>query len=563
MVSLPVGSAAGIGLSVGSAARTAADAGGLRRAVPLRAVSNGIGFRADHAGIDEAVALHRYLDPTFVERFLADLQAGHLGLPAARAFIDADALGDHGDRHPSLRLPLQRAFYLASCAIGCGPQAATPLDPRAVIEAGFVIRRVKPRGGEQFWRISHGVALGWEDVAVSDADPDRRRLYGRMPSPQTPFDGELIHPMHPVRLPPPPGAPAQRGQLVLYGFIPVGAGTTGVVNTRTAPTGEDSAALASGVLRELPWPFGQQETTPLWQDADARLVDDRRPSDAFARTLVLLALRYRIGIESPPTEDGRALAALISELRFSARSVLPTIFGQLTLERRTLSWDDWLASVGTETFSDWVRDEAKREAGTAPQALPFPGFGGYWHIDLEVAEDWATRLRTAQVAAHAALHDRLHRDVALPRFADEADDVYVLRPFARVRCGGCTCLHWSPARSRPFRIASPYDGRLGRPLRIPLPKLRHLKALPNAHFVADNALAKLLGGIRPDVMDGKKGSFDAGALCWMFSFSIPAITLCAMILLMVILSVLDFIFRWLPFVFLRLPVLCKPPKGNP
>jgi hypothetical protein len=556
MVSLPRAEEAGIGL--------------VARPVPARVhvpvparTANAIGFRTDHAGLDEAVALHRYFDASFVERFLADLQAWRLTLPAARAFLRDDALGDHGDDLPSLRLPLHRSFYLASCAVGCGPHAAIPLDPRSVVEAGFVIRRLRADGGEQCWRIHDGVASGWEDLTAGDADPDHRRWHGRTPSPQAPFDGEQVHPMHPVRLPPRAGEPPQRAQVVLYGFVPVGSGTTGAIGTRTAPTSEDSAALAGAALRELPWPFGHQDTVPLWQDADGRLVVERRPSDPFARTLTLVALRYRIGIEDGPTEDGRAIAALFDELGFTARRMVLDHSGWFEAEQRTLPWSEWLAAVGAEAFADWVRTEARRADGAPVQDLPFPGFGGDWHIDLVVGEDWTRRLRQSQVAAHAELHDRLHRDVALPRFADEAGDVYVLRPFARVRCGGCTCLHWSPHRSRRFRVASPYDGRLGRPSRIPLPKLRHLRALPQAHFIADNALARILGGIRPDGMEVKQRGFDAGALCWMFSFSIPAITLCAMIILMVMISVLDFIFRWIPFIFLRLPVLCKPPKGTP
>ncbi len=47
------------------------------------------------------------------------------------------------------------------------------------------------------------------------------------------------------------------------------------------------------------------------------------------------------------------------------------------------------------------------------------------------------------------------------------------------------------------------------------------------------------------------GSVDIGMIC---SLSIPIVTLCALILLMVIVSLLDFIFRWLPWFVMCLPV---------
>jgi hypothetical protein len=57
-----------------------------------------------------------------------------------------------------------------------------------------------------------------------------------------------------------------------------------------------------------------------------------------------------------------------------------------------------------------------------------------------------------------------------------------------------------------------------------------------------------------DVGDGggcKSGGVDIGMIC---SISIPIITLCALILLMIIVSLLDFIFRWIPWFIMCFPV---------
>ena len=51
----------------------------------------------------------------------------------------------------------------------------------------------------------------------------------------------------------------------------------------------------------------------------------------------------------------------------------------------------------------------------------------------------------------------------------------------------------------------------------------------------------------------KSDGIDIGMIC---SISIPLITLCALILLMIIVTLLDFIFRWLPWF-----VICFPVPG--
>ncbi|HNE02108.1 MAG TPA: hypothetical protein PLQ18_10405, partial [Plasticicumulans sp.] len=68
----------------------------------------------------------------------------------------------------------------------------------------------------------------------------------------------------------------------------------------------------------------------------------------------------------------------------------------------------------------------------------------------------------------------------------------------------------------------------------------------------------LIAGLRgkdraKDALDGNASQgagFGFGMLC---SFSLPILTLCALILLMVIVALLNFVFRWLPFVYLCIP----------
>ncbi len=55
----------------------------------------------------------------------------------------------------------------------------------------------------------------------------------------------------------------------------------------------------------------------------------------------------------------------------------------------------------------------------------------------------------------------------------------------------------------------------------------------------------------PQVGPCKSGSIDIGMIC---TFSLPIITICALILLMIIVLLFDFIFRWIPFFIMCFPL---------
>jgi hypothetical protein len=132
----------------------------------------------------------------------------------------------------------------------------------------------------------------------------------------------------------------------------------------------------------------------------------------------------------------------------------------------------------------------------------------------------------------------------------------------------------------PFALAHFFDNEApARPVRITLPldtSAAGLRKYPrNTAFVMSDMLcgqvqrAKGLGlgdlirQVLPfplhkplDMGDGggcKSGGVDIGMIC---SLSIPIITICALILLMVIVSLLDFIFRWIPYF-----IMCFPLPG--
>ncbi len=130
----------------------------------------------------------------------------------------------------------------------------------------------------------------------------------------------------------------------------------------------------------------------------------------------------------------------------------------------------------------------------------------------------------------------------------------------------------------PFKMAATYDPDApGRPINIPMPLditpaglRKHQK---NANFMISDMLCGKLRGARkttlgdlvlsvlpwpfhkdlpePGNANCSKGGIGFGMMC---SLSIPIVTLCAMILLTIMVTLFDIFFRWLPFFFLCLPI---------
>ena len=135
-------------------------------------------------------------------------------------------------------------------------------------------------------------------------------------------------------------------------------------------------------------------------------------------------------------------------------------------------------------------------------------------------------------------------------------------PRFRVRCiyerPACGPLH-PPLLSKPtetFVLAQFFDfDAPSRPIRIPLPIDTSIKDLrkfrKNVSFVISEQLKNQMNQVKSlkDVMDGNLAGPDSatagfGLIC---SFSMPIITICALIVLMISISLLNIIFWWAPF----------------
>jgi hypothetical protein len=149
----------------------------------------------------------------------------------------------------------------------------------------------------------------------------------------------------------------------------------------------------------------------------------------------------------------------------------------------------------------------------------------------------------------------------VPKFDGSATTRYVVRSvYLRPGCGPLQPPVIS-APSLPFAVAPVFDPDApARSIRIPLPIDTSIKGLrqhsrgvgvliSNQLRQQINSITDLKKALEGDLEVGEP--FDLGILC---SFSIPIITICALIVLIIFLTLLNIVFWWLPFFRICLPV---------
>ncbi len=514
----------------------------------------------------DGVTLHRYLDEQFVPRFLSDAQAGRLTRNADSAWRAEDrfAFSDH----PTLRLPMHRAFYLACCEVSCDAPGLPALDPARVVSAGLVVRRGAGTSGTLRWMLREGVAQGWQGGGVAgvagvantapDYEPDeyrrlrqRKLVAERFPEPA--YSGEETAPMHPLHVRVTHTSGFSRTHTLLWGYVPLG----GAVRVDSAAS---AAEEGPDYYAEFDWPLGSRGEED-WADEQGQLTRDGLATESLRQLLDVLLNRYRVqDAANPDNEALRTLLGLISFLD-AEQEPQPVCTLLAYLERRAEPLMEWLSCIEREeqSLDDWpltaYDGDAEPDSEADLERME-------WSLALtELQAGFLRELLALRARSAVAANDE---GMAIPRFGQEADDVFHVRVFLRYRTeGGCERTLWGPA-SQPFRVASPLEPQAQRPILVTLPDLADLKrgGPRGITFHAPKALADKLRKLKfkMDVEEGGPGN-PAGA-CFGFSFSLPIITLCAMILLMIVLNLLNFLFRWLPFAFLAIPRMCLRALGK-
>lgn len=522
---------------------------------------------APHYAPGGGAALHRFLAPDFVPRFRDALAAGTLTDPRQADWQQGDRFSRH-DEALVLRLPVHRTFYLVACEAVCETPGRPALDPQRITSAGFVIRRI---GGaaERTWRLDGGTATGWQlpaDAAEPRADgtdargrdPDvKRRLRQRRErllklqhparevrartAPAGPYSGEETHPLQPLLVTGADGRP----RTVLFGFLPLGG-------QFLPPAADlDTEALIAADRAGLPYPLDRGGNIGRhWRDAHGALVADGRASALFAAVLRLLVQRYHLGAvgTDQTTDDNADLAAWAGTQTFSdGLSLLDYLAAQ--------------AAADPSPLVTWLADrERLGDAHTDPLPAP-PAAGGALDSDLYVSAADAEELHAALGERVVTAAERTAGEVPVPKYQQGADDLFQVLPFLRTRdADGCECVVWGEqARSLPFRVAAPFDPDASRPAVLQMPSLDDLRRgmAKGASMLIPADTQQLLDSLKlnkgaTEEVVGEPSGASLG-IQWICSFSLPVITLVAMILLMIMIALLNIVFFWLPWVRICLP----------
>ncbi len=535
--------------------------------------------------------LHRYLDPDFINRFRQDVLRRSFDKPQFSAWIAEDSPTDGGE--PVLRLPLHKTFHVFCCEIVCDRIGQPALDPDRIRSAGFVIRRVGA-DPEQAWMVEDGVALGWQAAATEQRDPDLYRrlcasgIVHRLPDPPA-YNGEETHPLHVLNATDAGG----RRHTLLFGYLPLG-GSYYLRRPLDGVDDEARRALAEASDKALPWPFGYRDdnrsrrtagvrATPVDRftsagDTGTQVVHGGVPGRPMFELLRLLVSRYHLGESG--IADNEALLGLCDRLVFDVPD--RPAWQPSVPDGRVTSLGGYLracfARGGDNPLVAWIaRQEQVLEAAAdlpeAPplHALPMPDGQSGATMTLVVGAADAQEMR--ELLGQRLLDQSLAqvREIPLPKFDRGDADLFQIVPFVRaLDDDGCERLHWAEygARSPRFRVATPFDPEASRPALIQMPAMSDLKRgvargvsmiTPADTFAMMNSL-KLSKGASPDALpeDAPGGG---NGLQWVCSFSLPVITLVAMILLMIMVSILNLLFFWMPWVRICLPL--PKIKGGP
>lgn len=281
-----------------------------------------------------------------------------------------------------------------------------------------------------------------------------------------------------------------------------GQSLTGITAAKYSRENEDFRLFLS-LLRQLAVEFEFNQADPITKDLPPR-------SAAILDTLNRISLKY--GSDANPAGNAlRATAEILLDPQGTSRITLPTEWGTISTAVETV-------------LANQVKAILDRRLGVSnPQIRQF----------------------------------------------DEPDRSYQLSAFIRVRRpDGCPAqIHWSKA-SELFTIRPWYDNSPAPPTQVPLPDLLGDRSLlkklkPNIAFGVPASLFDEIEGMTlQDLLDGKKPASGGLGIGWICGFNIPIITICAFIVLNIFLVLLNFIFGWLPFIKICVPIPQRSQGGN-
>lgn len=439
--------------------------------------------------------------------------------------------------------PAHGHFYMVTSSLVCRKPGLPDhtVDVTNTEKVSFVLRRLNTdatgKVTEYGWRTD---GSGW----------------GALTDSLTLLEGEERLPMFP--LPFQSEKPENQPRRLYAGFVPVSSSEAAKASAALSPvvTTPTEDPRPDDVRQRVVDPLVSLKAALTPVDDDTEQLDQE--ADVVATLFLLLDLADLLQKLAPnvwnalPAPDGGTSLSSVEKTLFNALDNVAYKL-DITSSDGTYAWSTWRnALVGA--WNDRVAIYAgtstlrynARENSMPAENIPVGSASlEKWLLDIYTG----TPLPTYSVDA-----------LPVPKLdLFNLQDRYILRcVYERPKCARDTVLV-SP-ESVPFQLASFFDPDApSRPIRISLPMDTSIGGLrkfrKNVAFLMSPKLREQMERITADTLrEGKLGGgapFDIGHIC---SLSIPIITLCAFILLFIIVIVLNIVFWWLPFFKICFPI---------
>lgn len=489
-------------------------------------------------------ALLRFASDEFMKELETAVQAAEpqlTGYVARFETHEAEAVGwentPSSPRVLKLYQPMHARAYLVAAALVCRV-AGLPdktIHQERQEKAGFVIRRKK--NGKEYGWVAAGAQKGWREVSP----------------PNTASDDEERLPLFAINF-----TEAGRRRRLLAAYIPT-------ASRETYAAGSDlTTVVPPGTGGEADPRLGQFLSRVISPWADL-LGQQKQPEAAMAReTSAYLFYDFKAMLQGDadfqplwaalPAGQPANLPERLKPLYTALTTAIdPGDPNGLTLATGLLHFD--LTSPAHNLFVERLWDPGLTAANMSARGT--------------AAALKLVALQSAYAGGRTAYTPRpVPADQApqLPKFDPNSGDTYVIRCVYDRRCELLHEKQLVSDPSVPFQIAPFYDPEApAREIRIVMPADTSIAALrkykKNVSVIVSDKLRNQLERIRglklEDVEKGNigpPGSFSLGMIC---TLSIPIITICALILLIIILQILNIIFWWLPYVKVCFPINFK------
>ncbi|HEX2912438.1 MAG TPA: hypothetical protein VH186_16640 [Chloroflexia bacterium] len=483
--------------------------------------------------------------------------------------------------------PVHGNFYLVAANLVCR-QVGLPdrrINPAQNEAAGFVIRRLDLESGQEMaWVSSSNKQLqGW--YLLDSAEYEQRK---NLEENGVVTASEEMLPLSPLNY-------RQNGQKrrLLVGLIPTSSRDTFQTARQVAPLaspGDDKdpatnkvrdprlneldnrilATLASLIPINLPSPLPD----PLPDDVKTALARSRQQKETSLFLMLDLAdfiQKYLPGLWDALKNSTTPINLNYRELYLnliSKKAPYIVIDGSGAAhswqEALLKAWDEWDIINGENKATGEVADNSANPP--QPSLIYDLGLSGFGGDSSSAAANRAALRQQFQTALgeYQPPQDQpgaSMQPVDLPKLDPRPEVRYILRcVFHRPNCHSSSPDIFSQP-SDPFVLAPFFDfDAPARPVRITLPVDTSVTGLrkfnKNVAFLISDQLREQMGrvtdlnkALKGDLASGEE--FNLGEIC---NFSIPIITICALLVLMIFINLLNIVFWWLPLLRVCLPL---------